>query len=113
MLAPATEGKSADLTTIRGTLRSFASWMAGADVFIGYDSAVAHVAAAQEVPPIEVFAGAPNDLFRKRWRSYGYGTVCVIAADGPEAAPRVLGRIEKELAEIREQGGRNEPWRWG
>ena len=105
--------KCADLMTIRGTLGSFASWMAGADVFIGYDSAAAHVAAAQEVPLIEVFAGAPNDLFRKRWTPYGYGTVCVIPADGREDAPRVLGRIEKELMEIRERGGRNEPWRWG
>lgn len=96
----------ADLATVRGSLGAFAASIEMVDVFIGYDSAPTHVAAAIEVPIIEVLVGAPNELYGKRWAPYGPESVCVIPADDPEDSGRVLTRIENELTTIREQGGR-------
>ncbi len=95
-------GKRADLMTIRGTLGEFGGWMHEADVFVGYDSASAHLAAALGVPVVEVFAGAPNGRFRQRWTPFGDTDVCVIPADGPD----VLARVELELVAHRDRGGR-------
>ena len=96
---------SADLVTIRGSLGTLAGWVRAADVFIGYDSAAAHVAASRHVRVVEVFAGAPNEVFRMRWTPFGSDWVRVIPADGPADAPSVLARIEKELIEVREERG--------
>ena len=101
--------KRADLMTVRGSLGSFGGWMYSADVFVGYDSASAHLAAAQGIPVIEVFAGAPCKRFMQRWTPYGEAPVCVIPADGPAAGPDVLVRVERELVDLREGGGR---WDW-
>ena len=95
-----------ELITIRGTFRAFAGSVQIANVFIGYDSAPAQVAAAMRVPVIEVSAGAPNEVYRKRRTSYGVGSVCVIPAEGPEDAGRVLVRIDRELGEIKAEWNR-------
>lgn len=100
--------READLVTIRGTLGALAGWLHAADVFIGYDSAAVHVAATRQKPIIEVFAGAPTELFRKRWTPSGSDSVRVIPADGQGDGPRVLARIEQELVRIREEQGLRE-----
>ena len=100
--------KRADLMTVRGSLGSFGGWMHDADVFVGYDSASAHLAAAHGVPVLEVFAGAPCKRFMQRWTPYGEEKACVIPADGPADGPGVLARLESELVALKERGGR-----WG
>ena len=98
--------KRADLMTCRGSLSAFGGWMYEADVFVGYDSASAHVAAAYGVPVIEVFAGAPSERFQQRWRPCGYEEICVIPGAGPADGPDVLDRIERELIAHKRKGGR-------
>ena len=98
--------KRADLMTCRGSLSSFGGWMHTADVFIGYDSASAHVAAAHSVPVIEVFSGAPSERFRQRWTPVGEEDVCVIPATGPADGRRVLAEVERHLVTIKREGGR-------
>ena len=71
-----------------------------ASVFIGYDSAAVHVAASRRTPIVEVFAGAPNEVFRNRWTPYGSDKVRVIPASGPGDGPAVLAHIERELVMI-------------
>ena len=92
----------ANLSTWKGSLPGFGRWVAEADVFIGYDSAAAHLAAALAVPVIEVFAGAPSALMRKRWTPSGKGPTWVIPADGPSDAPAVLARITRHLSDARQ-----------
>ena len=96
----------ADLMTCRGSLSSFAGWMNSADVFLGYDSASAHVAAARFVPVVQVFAGAPSERFRQRWTPFGAGDVCVVPATGPEVGQEVLARVERELVAIKQKARR-------
>ena len=100
--------KRADLMTVRGSLGSFGGWMYDADIFVGYDSASAHLAAAHGVPVLEVFAGAPCKRFMQRWTPCGEERVCVIPADGPADGPDVLARLESELGALKDRGGR-----WG
>ena len=92
----------ANLNTWKGSLNGFGRWVAKADVFIGYDSAAAHLAAALAVPVIEVFAGAPSALMRKRWTPSGKGPTWVIPADGPTDAPKVLALVAKHLSDARQ-----------
>ena len=99
--------RTADLVTCRGSLSSFAGWMNNADVFLGYDSASAHIAAARFVPVIQVFAGAPSKRFRQRWTPFGAGDVCVVPATGPEDGQDVLARIERELVVIKQKAQRD------
>ena len=93
---------TANLHTWKGSLPGFGRWMAEADVFIGYDSAAAHLAAALAVPVIEVFAGAPSALMRKRWTPSGESPTWVIPVDGPSDAPAVLALISRHLDDARQ-----------
>ena len=100
--------KRAELMTCSGSLSAFAGWMHVADVFIGYDSASAHVAATQPVNVIEISCGAPSELYRQRWTPVGEEDVRVrvIPANGPAEGRRVLGDVERELVAIKREGGR-------
>ncbi len=107
------DGRSvrADLVTWRGSLGGFGAWIRESRVFVGYDSAAAHVAAALGVPTIVVFAGAPSARFRRRWTPSGSGPVEVIPASGPGDAPSVLDRIERALSDLERGRGAGSPGR--
>jgi hypothetical protein len=67
-----------------GSFASFAALIASSDLYVGYDSAGQHAAAALGIPLVSIFAGAVNDRFFERWRPDGR----VIRIDGgsPESA---------------------------
>jgi hypothetical protein len=67
-----------------GSFARFAALIANSDLYVGYDSAGQHAAAALNVPLVSIFAGAVNDRFFERWRPDGR----VIRIDGgsPESA---------------------------
>jgi len=79
---------SSALRTFEGSFASFASLVARSRLFVGYDSAAGHAAAASGTPAIIVFAGAVSPRMRQRWRPWGQGPVEVVEADGlpPDAA---------------------------
>jgi hypothetical protein len=64
-----------------GSFAGFASLIAQSDLYVGYDSAGQHAAAASSTPLISIFAGAPSDRFRQRWSPQGPGRIHVIEAD--------------------------------
>ena len=64
-----------------GSFAGFASLVAQSDLYVGYDSAGQHAAAASGTPLISIFAGAPSDRFRQRWAPQGPGRIDVIDAD--------------------------------
>lgn len=76
-----------------GSFAGFASIISQCDLYLGYDSAGQHAAAAAGVPLLSVFAGAPSERFRRRWSPSGRGRIDVIdaASLGPEA---ILQRIQ-------------------
>ena len=65
-----------------GAYAPFASMITQAKLYVGYDSAGQHVAAASGVPLISVFKGYPSRRMFARWRPQGRGPVHVVDAAG-------------------------------
>lgn len=79
-----------------GSFAGFASIVMQCDLYVGYDSAGQHAAAAAGIPLISIFAGAPSERFRHRWAAKGTGGTVTIAADAryPDA---ILAAVKLEI----------------
>jgi ADP-heptose:LPS heptosyltransferase len=78
-----------------GSFAGFANWIAGSRLYVGYDSAGQHVAAACGVPLISVFAGFPCPRMFERWRPGG-AQASVIRVDRPDPK-QTLERVREAL----------------
>jgi Glycosyltransferase family 9 (heptosyltransferase) len=67
-----------------GSFAGFAAHIQKSKLYVGYDSAGGHVAAACGVPMLSVFAGFPSERMFQRWRPTGSGAIRVVR--GGEAA---------------------------
>jgi ADP-heptose:LPS heptosyltransferase len=67
-----------------GSFAGFASAIARSRLYIGYDSAGQHVAAACGVPLVSIFAGFPTARMLERWRPTGPGPIEVAPVDNPD-----------------------------
>jgi ADP-heptose:LPS heptosyltransferase len=79
-----------------GSFAGFAEMIAASRLYVGYDSAGQHVAAACGVPLISIFAGFPAPRMFARWRPTGDGCH-VIQIDRPDAHA-TLTRVRETLA---------------
>lgn len=84
-------GAGAQATLWEGSFAGFASLIAAGRLYVGYDSAGQHVAAACGVPLISIFAGFPAPRMFQRWRPVGpkANVVRVEGADVAETLARV------------------------
>lgn len=89
----AVERSGAKVSFWDGSFAGFASYIAGAALCVGYDSAGQHAAAASGVPLISIFAGFPVPRFFDRWRPNGH----VIRVDGPDDVEGSLARVREAL----------------
>jgi len=73
-----------------GSFAGFAAAIAKSRLYVGYDSAGQHVAAACGVPLVSVFAGFPAPRMFDRWRPSGAGLIEIVRVDdqGPPAVLR-------------------------
>ena len=78
--AVASSGGRAEIFT--GSFAEFAGLIARSRLYVGYDSAGGHAAAACGVPMISVFAGAASERMAQRWRPDGPGPIHVVKSDG-------------------------------
>lgn len=78
-----------------GSFAGFAALIAGSRLYVGYDSAGQHVAAACGVPLISVFAGFPSARMFARWRPGGQGST-VIRVDRPDPGD-TIERVREAL----------------
>ncbi len=91
-------GSPANLHLHDGSYASFASHILQSKLYVGYDSVGQHVAAAQGVPLISVFAGYPCDRMLARWRPTGAVTrVVAVEEDNRSTA---LERTLQAIAEV-------------
>jgi ADP-heptose:LPS heptosyltransferase len=91
----AVQHSGATVTFWEGSFAGFASLIAGSKLYVGYDSAGQHVAAACSVPLISVFAGFPAPRMFERWRPAG--PAChVIRVDRPDPA-ETIERVREAL----------------
>ena len=82
----------AAVETWSGSFAGFASIIAASRLYVGYDSAGQHVAAACGVPLITVFAGFSCPRMFARWRPVGQ----VIRVDDPDPQA-VLAQVRSVL----------------
>ena len=71
----------AELLVWNGRVGLLAALISESDLYIGYDSAGQHIAAAAGVPCIDVFAGFGSPRMLERWRPTGPASSQVIAVD--------------------------------
>jgi ADP-heptose:LPS heptosyltransferase len=79
-----------------GSFAGFAAIIAASRLYVGYDSAGQHVAAACGVPLVSVFAGFPAVRMFQRWRPTGPRTT-VIRVNRPDPL-ETLERVRAALA---------------
>ena len=86
---------------VDSTIGQMGALIGHSDDFIGYDSACQHIAAAQGIPTVTVFAGTNNARFIRRWSACGEGPASIVhvntlsdagGLDHVEIARRVLAR---------------------
>ncbi|MGH9759850.1 MAG: glycosyltransferase family 9 protein, partial [Blastocatellia bacterium] len=75
----------ADIVVWNGRIGVLAGSIANSDLYIGYDSAGQHIAAALGVPCIDVFAGYSSPKMLKRWKPTGRAETVVV--DGEDRNP--------------------------
>jgi ADP-heptose:LPS heptosyltransferase len=75
--------RSENIRCWEGSFAGFASAIAASGLYIGYDSAGQHVAAACGVPLVSIFAGFPTARMAARWRPTGLGPIEVVRVDDP------------------------------
>jgi ADP-heptose:LPS heptosyltransferase len=81
-----------------GSFAGFAAIIAGSSLYVGYDSAGQHVAAACGIPMINIFAGSPAPRMFERWRPVG-PRCNVIRVDDPEPQ-KTLAQVQAALDSI-------------
>nr|AIA16893.1 Glycosyltransferase family 9 (heptosyltransferase) [uncultured bacterium] len=89
---PVAGAPDAEMLVWNGRIGLLAALISQSNLYIGYDSAGQHIAAALGVPCIDVFAGFSSNRMLERWRPTGEGETRVVVVDSiPQAiAERVL-----------------------
>ncbi len=83
----------------KGPFAGFAAQIASSRVYVGYDSAGGHVAAASGVPMVSIFAGFPCARMFDRWRPSGHDKIRVILVTDQEPGT-VLKETLKAVDEL-------------
>jgi ADP-heptose:LPS heptosyltransferase len=95
-------GRPANLSTHHGSFASFAGHVMRSRLYLGYDSAGQHVAAAAGVPLVTVFAGYASERTLERWLPTGAGPIHIVKIaqrDENDAVARTLEAITSAAAE--------------
>ncbi len=89
-----------------GSFAGFARIIAGSRLYVGYDSAGQHVAAACGVPLITVFTGFPVPRMFERWRPVGTGCRVIRVDSAVPDAAQTLSLVRLALQGTEEVGYR-------
>jgi ADP-heptose:LPS heptosyltransferase len=93
--------RNSRVTAVEGSFAPFAARIARSRLYVGYDSAGQHVAAAAGVPLVTVFSGFTSDRMCDRWRPAGAGgPVEVVRVTQGMTAGQVLHYTFKALCKL-------------
>ncbi len=84
-----------------GSFAGFAAHIQRSRLYVGYDSAGGHVAAACGIPMIGIFAGAVCERMFQRWRPTGDGKIAIIRPEQMSQA-ELLATFESLLFDLQE-----------
>jgi hypothetical protein len=82
-----------------GSFAGFAAHIQRSRLYVGYDSAGGHVAAACGIPTISIFAGAVSERMFQRWRPTGEGKIQILRPEGMSLA-QLLATFESLLSDL-------------
>jgi ADP-heptose:LPS heptosyltransferase len=83
-----------DVLAYSGEVGPFAALVGASDLYVGYDSAFQHIAAAQGIPVVDLFVDPPSPAFSARWRPHSAAAVMVIETSADDAGHRsALARV--------------------
>ena len=85
---------------LEGSFAGFASIVARCNLYVGYDSAGQHAAAACGTPLVTIFAGFPSNRMFARWRPTGGGPIEIVKVDDPDPHS-VLAQVQKSLDSLK------------
>ena len=88
-------GPAGDVVTWEGDVAGFVAAIAAADLYLGYDSAGQHLAAALGVPTLSVFVEAAGRRHGRRWTPRGAGLIRIVRSPYPPQ-PEALERAARE-----------------
>ena len=87
----------ADVLVWEGSLSGFAGYVSASHLYVGYDSAGGHVAAALGIPVVTVFAGAASDRMIERWRPWGRGYITAVVVHRDSTPAEVLDSVREHI----------------
>ena len=80
-----------------GSFAGFAAHIQKSKLYVGYDSAGGHAAAACGIPLISIFAGFASERMFQRWRPTGPGKITILR---PDSTPHLLSAISQALSSV-------------
>jgi ADP-heptose:LPS heptosyltransferase len=102
-----TRGRLSDVAAVQlfswqAGIGRFAALIAESDVYIGYDSAGQHIAAALGVPTIDIFTGFTSPRMPERWAPHGQGPIAMLVLEATAAytTPQVEAIVEEVVSRI-------------
>ncbi|HXG92321.1 MAG TPA: glycosyltransferase family 9 protein [Blastocatellia bacterium] len=95
----------ADMLVWNGRIGLLAALISASDLYIGYDSAGQHIAAAAGVPCIDLFAGFSSTRMLDRWRPTGRAETRVIRVDAPADENEILSTALHHAREMLKNSG--------
>ena len=99
------------LTMWEGSFAGFAAHIQKSKLYVGYDSAGGHVAAACGVPLISIFAGFASERMFQHWQPSGSGPITVIRAGSPVSPDETLAQARTALTRFAEVGRKRDTLR--
>ncbi|MCL4784187.1 MAG: hypothetical protein KJZ70_14230 [Bryobacterales bacterium] len=88
------------IEVLRGSFVDFCRVIRRASLYVGYDSAGQHAAAAMGVPAITLFKGYPNERMFCRWQPRGFARSKVIRIPPGTAEGQVLEHLRSAVHEV-------------
>jgi ADP-heptose:LPS heptosyltransferase len=99
--APENPRADADVLVWNGRVGILAGLIGQSDLYIGYDSAGQHIAAALQVPCIDVFAGFSSHRMLDRWRPTGIGEIRVLPVEtGAVSSTELVSKVMDYAGEL-------------
>lgn len=89
----------ADILILNCRVGLLAALIAASDLYVGYDSAGQHIAAAAGTPCIDVFAGYSSPRMIDRWRPTGPGNTTIIDAGPSRTIPEITEEVKAAALE--------------
>src|SRR5690606_15306607 len=88
------------IRVLGGSFADFCRVIQGSSLYVGYDSAGQHAAAAMGVPSVTLFKGYPNERMLHRWQPRGTADSAVIRIPPGTDEEKIHGELVTALSEI-------------